>query len=47
MKNNRNFTHTAIEVVVRYGLGGLVLYGVIGGIYFAMTQGIKNIPICC
>ena len=43
----RKFTHTTIEVVIKYGLTGIVLYGFIGGLYFAMTQGIKNIPICC
>ncbi len=43
----RKFTHTTIEVVIKYGLSGIVLYGILGGIYFAMTQGIKTIPICC
>ena len=43
----RKFTHTTIEVVIKYGLSGIVLYGVLGGIYFAITKGIKTIPICC
>ena len=43
----RKFTHTTIEVVIKYGLSGIVLYGIFGGIYFAITKGIKTIPICC
>ena len=43
----RKFTHTTIEVVIKYGLSGLVLYGFISGIYNAITQGIQTIPICC
>ena len=41
----RKFTHTTIDVVVRYGLGGLVLYGLLGGIYFAITKGITDFGV--
>ena len=45
--NLRKFTHTTIDVVIKYGLSGIVLYGILGGIYHAITKGIQTIPICC
>ena len=41
----RKFTHTTIDIVVRYGLGGLVLYGLLGGIYFSLTKGIIDFGV--
>ena len=41
----RKFTHITIDIVVRYGLGGLVLYGLLGGVYFSLTQGITDFGV--
>ena len=39
---NRKFHHTVIEVAIKAILISTVLYGVFGGIYFAITKGIND-----
>ena len=45
---NRKFTHKVINLafkVAMYGMTTLVGYGIIGGIYFALTRGINDFGV--
>jgi len=45
---NRKFTHKVINIAIKiavYGLTAVVGYGIIGGVYFALTQGVKDFGI--
>jgi len=39
---NRKFHHKVIIIGVKATLIGTVLYGIIGGMYFAITRGITD-----
>jgi uncharacterized protein YneF (UPF0154 family) len=39
---NRKFQHKVIDITIKITLISCVLYGVIGGIYFAATKGIVD-----
>ncbi len=42
---NRKFTHTVIDITVKIILGGTAMYGVIGGLYFALTRGLTDFGV--
>jgi hypothetical protein len=39
---NRKFHHKVIDITIKATLIGTALYGIIGGIYFAITRGIND-----
>lgn len=41
----RKFTHKTIDIAVRYGLGSIVLYGIVAGIYFMITRGVNDFGV--
>jgi len=42
---NRKFHHKAITFAIKATMISAVLYGIIGGVYFALTQGIRDFGI--
>ena len=42
---NRKFTHTVIDITIKIILGGTAMYGVIGGLYFALTKGLTDFGV--
>ena len=45
---NRKFTHKVIAITIKlamYGLSGIAAYGILGGIYFALTRGINDFGV--
>jgi len=39
---NRKFQHKVIDITIKATLIGFTLYGIFGGMYFAMTRGIVD-----
>ena len=45
---NRKFTHRVIKIafkIAMYGMTALVGYGILGGMYFALTRGINDFGV--
>ena len=42
---NRKFTHTVIDITIKIILGGTAMYGVIGGLYLALTRGLTDFVV--
>tara|TARA_B100001250_G_C19814586_1_gene797625 strand:- start:3479 stop:3625 length:147 start_codon:yes stop_codon:yes gene_type:complete len=45
---DRKFTHKVIEITMKlamYGLSGIAAYGILGGLYFAITRGINDFGV--
>ena len=39
---DRKFQHKIIDITIKVSLIGITLYGIFGGIYFAITRGIND-----
>ena len=45
---NRKFTHKVIAITIKlvtYGLSAVAAYGILGGLYFAVTRGINDFGV--
>ena len=40
---NRKFHHKVIDIAIKATLIGFTLYGIFGGVYFAITRGITDV----
>ena len=41
----RKFHHKVIDIAIKVGLLGTKVYGILGGIYFAVTRGITDFGV--